>query len=155
MDPAEEQALADIETYGCHILQVMAEDTAPPFSYTIGITRQLQKPEIVVVGLKEPIAKFVINEYNKRLKRGESFRPGTFYSGFLEGFDCVFEEVHPKHYREYFGWALWLYRGDDFRVLQLVYPTTSGIWPWSPDAPAGFVQWQRILTESGQCTPRA
>lgn len=150
MDRDEQKALADIEAYGCHIIQVMAEGEAPPFSYSIGITRRLNRPEIVVVGLKEPIAKFVINEYNSRLRKGEAFRPGEFYGGFVQGFDCVFEDVHPRHYRDYFGWALWLYKGNDFRVVQLVYPTTSGIWPWTPGAPEGFVRWQTILTDSGR-----
>jgi hypothetical protein len=152
MDTKEQKALDDIEKYGCHVLQVMAEGELPPFSYSIGITKKLGKPEIIVVGLKEPIAGFVINEYNKRLRAGEEFLPGRFYTGFLEGFECTFDKVHPKHYREFFGWGIWLYKGMDFEVIQLIYPTTEGIWPWSQDAAEEFVRWQTILTETGKCT---
>ena len=39
MDADEQKALDDIEKYGCHIIYVMAEGEAPPFSYSIGIWR--------------------------------------------------------------------------------------------------------------------
>ncbi len=58
-------------------------------------------------------------------------------------------EVRPvdkSHYPEYFGWDLWLYDLDDFEVLQLVFPTTSGIWPWEGAASVGFRNWQPLLS---------
>lgn len=70
---SEQKVLDDIEKYGCHILQIMAEGEQPPFSYSIGIIKNLGKPKVIVVGLKEPIAKFLVNEYNRRLKEGEDF----------------------------------------------------------------------------------
>jgi len=64
--------------------------------------------------------------------------PGKFYKGFLDGFEVTFKEVQKKHYSEYLGWAKWLYRGDDFRVLQLIYPSAAGVWPWAENAPDDF-----------------
>jgi len=150
MDKDEQKALQDIEEFGCHVLQIMAEGNLPPFSYSIGIQKQTGKPELVVIGLKEPLARYLVNEYNSRVRGGEEFIPGQFYSGFLEGFDCTFEPVDSSHFEEYFGWGRWLYGGNTFEVLQLIYPTTTGQWPWSPDASPGFVSWQPILTETGR-----
>lgn len=148
-DPAEQKALDDIAAYGCHIIQVLAEGSAPPFSYSIGIGKMQGKPDLCVIGLKEPIAKFVINEYNRRIGAGEAFETGVLYAGFLEGFDVCFEDVSENHHADYFGWAIWYYGGPGFSVRQLVYPTTSGIYPWSDDAPEDFLRWQPILTEDG------
>ena len=67
MDAAEQKALEDIERYGCHILHIMAEGDLPPFSYTVGIERASNAPELIVIGLKQPIAHFVLNEYNRRV----------------------------------------------------------------------------------------
>jgi hypothetical protein len=155
MDPEEQRALQDIDQFGCQVQHVLEEGDLPPFSYSIGITKTSGKPELVVVGLKQAIAHFVINDYNKRVQAGETFEIGNFYGGFLEGFDCTFEPVSKTHFEEYFGWARWLYGGNDFEVLQLVYPTTSGVWPWSPDAPTLFLERQIILTESGKCSSSA
>ena len=145
MDSGEEKALADIAEYGCHVLNILAEDDLPPFTYTVGIERSSSAPELVVIGLKQPLAHFIVNEYNRRVRAGEQFSSGQFASGFIEGFDCQFREVHRSHYREYFGWDIWLYGGTEFRVLQLVYPTVKGIWPWDPSVSDPFVGWQPLL----------
>ncbi len=145
MDAAEQKALEDIERYGCHILHIMAEGDLPPFSYTVGIERASNAPELIVIGLKQPIAHFVLNEYNRRVREGERFSDGQFSSGFLEGFDCLFREVDRANYREYLGWDIWLYGEDGFNTLQLVYPNTSGVWPWQPEADQWFKSWQPCL----------
>ncbi|RUX71406.1 DUF4262 domain-containing protein, partial [Mesorhizobium sp. M7A.F.Ca.CA.004.08.2.1] len=33
----------------------------------------------------------------------------------------------------------------DFRVLQLIYPTVDGIWPWQAEASNWFRAWQPLL----------
>lgn len=145
MDAGEQKALDDIEQFGCHILHIMAEGELPSFSYTVGIQRTSNAPELIVVGLKRPIAHFVLNEYNRRVRKGEHFGDGQFSGGFLEGFDCLFREVDRANYKEYLGWGLWLYGGDGFNALQLVYPNTRGVWPWQHDANQWFKSWQPIL----------
>lgn len=144
----EQKALADIDQYGCHVIHVCAEGDLPPFSYSVGIQRSSGRPEVVIIGLKQTIAHFAVNEYNSRGQAGETFTPGELYSGFLEGFDVTFERVEREFYREYFGWDLWLYGGADFEVLQLVWPTTEGVWPWQAGASEWFRDWQPLLTKS-------
>ena len=134
-EPGDKKALEDIEEYGCHILHIIEEGEYPRFSYSIGIQKQTGQHDLIVTGLKRDLAHRIINEYNHRVRVGEIFQPNEFYSGFLEKFEVTFKEVEKRHYREYFGWGLWLYKGDDFRVLQLIYPSTSGVWPWDKDPP--------------------
>ncbi|MFW0952844.1 DUF4262 domain-containing protein [Vibrio parahaemolyticus] len=138
MDQYEEKALKDIEQYGCHILHVMEEGEYPGFSYSIGIEKTSSQPEIIITGLNQEVAHWIVNEYNNRVKAGEIFKPDEYYSGFLEGFDITFKEVSPEYYAEYFGWANWLYKGNNFKVLQFIYPDTSGVWPWDSEASADF-----------------
>jgi len=150
MDAAEQKAMADIAKYGCHVICVLAEKNLPPFGYSVGIQRSTGCPEVVVIGLKHPLAHSIINVYNKRVRAGEKFVAGQFYSDFIGNFDVTFEKVHPKHYENYFGWDRWLYNGNEFDVVQLIYPTTEGIWPWDEKASEGFRAWQPLLTETGQ-----
>lgn len=148
MDEQDQKALDDIEEYGCHILHILEEGDYPRFTYSIGIEQTSRKPELVILGLKHELANWMINEYNSRLRAGESFEPGKYYEGFLEGFEVTFQEVSKEHYKEYFGWGLWLYKGNNFKVLQLVYPSTSGIWPWDQNAPESFTWLQPLLSEN-------
>ncbi|HYR28170.1 MAG TPA: DUF4262 domain-containing protein [Thermoanaerobaculia bacterium] len=146
MDAGERKALADIDRYGCHVIHVAAEGDLPPFSYSVGIQRSSGRPEIVVIGLKRDLAHSIVNEYNGRVQDNEVFTPGALYAGFIEGFDVTFETVDRAFYMEYFGWNLWLYSGPEFEVVQLVYPTTNGEWPWQSEVPEWFREWQPILT---------
>lgn len=145
MDPREEKALRDIDTYGCHVIHVLEDEGHPQFTYSLGIQLKTGEPELIVAGMKQPVAHFMVNEYNRRVKAGDSFSAGQRASGFLDGFDVEFRLVHPSHFRAHFGWAFWLYKGDDFRVLQAVFPTTTGVWPWEDGASEWFRYVQPIL----------
>lgn len=112
----------------------MEDETVPAFSYSIGIQKTSNAPELIVFGLKKDLSFWIINEYNRRVRLGEQFSENTFYEGFLEGFSVTFKKVQKAHYKEFFGWALWLYEGSNFNALQMIYPTTSGVWPWEPEA---------------------
>jgi hypothetical protein len=148
MKAEDKKALDDIEKFGCHILHVMEEGDEPPFSYSIGVQKSTGAPEAVVIGLKQPIAHHVLNEYNSRVRNGERFANGKEYSGFIEGFPVQFELVAPQHYDEYFGWTKWLYGGTAFSVLQIVFPTTEGVWPWDSRASEWFRKRQPILSDA-------
>jgi hypothetical protein len=145
MNSGEEKALHDIEVYGCHVIYVLAEEELPPFAYSVGIESTSQAPELIVIGLKRELAHSIVNSYNKRIRTGERFEHGRGYSDFVGGFDCQMRPVDSSHYRDYLGWCRWFYKGDNFRVMQLVYPTTSGIWPWEPQASEWFRKWQPLL----------
>ena len=138
MDKNDEKALADIEKYGCHILLVLESEDHSRFAYSIGIEQRTGHPEIIITGLKHDLAHSLINEYNERVKAGEVFESDKYYSGFIENFDVTFKKVEQKHFKDYFGWARWLYKNDEFTVLQLIYPSTSGVWPWDPNAAEDF-----------------
>jgi hypothetical protein len=144
-DPGEQKAIADVEQYRCHVIHVLEEGDLPPFAYSVGIEKTSQAAELVVIGLKQPLAHYIINEYNRRVREGEHFEAGQPVSGFLEGFDCQLRSVDRSHYPGYFGRDLWFYKGNGFRVLQLVYPTVEGIWPWEAEANDWFRRRQPLL----------
>ncbi|MBL8523964.1 MAG: DUF4262 domain-containing protein [Betaproteobacteria bacterium] len=147
MDKSEEKALNDIANFGCHVLRVLEEEGHPPFCYSIGIKQSSGQPELIVAGLNPELAHSMINQYNDRVRAGEYFLAGQRASGFLEGFDIEFREVHSSHYRNYFGWGIWLYKGTDFKVLQAVWPTTKGKWPWDDHGSDWYQYVQPLLDE--------
>ena len=150
MASVDERTRENIAKFGCGVIHVMEEGELPPFAYSVGITQQTGAPEVVVIGLKRDMAHSVVNEYNKRVREGERFVPGQLYSGFIGGFDVLAEDVPLAAYDEYFGQNLKLYGGPNFRVLQLVYPTTTGIWPWSEQAAESFRSRQPVLSRAGR-----
>lgn len=148
MDEAERQVLENIEKFGCQVMHIAGEDDLPPFAYSVGIQQATSAPEVVVIGLKQPMAHFVVNEYNNRVRNGERFVAGQKYAGFIGGFDVLVSSVDKAHYEEYFGVDLWLYEGANFDVVQLVYPSKTGFWPWQPEASDEFRVWQPLLSRA-------
>jgi hypothetical protein len=136
-----------IEAYGCTVVQVAAEGDLPPFAYSIGIAEKQNAPEVIVVGLRAELSHSIVNAYNQRVRTGERFVLDHHYSGFLEGFEVLAVKVANRHYDEYFGTAIRYYGHSDFEVLQLIYPNTKGVWPWSSEANESFIKWQPILKE--------
>ena len=150
MDEHEKKALDNIEKYGCHVMNVMEEGDLTGFTYSIGINKKQNKPDVVVMGLKSELAHSMVNNYKDRLIKGEVFESGKSYSDFLGDFDVCFIKVAKKHFKEHFGWGLWLHKGDDFEVLQMVWPTTEGVWPWDNEKSEYYTWAQPILNEDGQ-----
>jgi hypothetical protein len=126
-----------------------ADGDLPAFAYSIGIQQETGAPEAFVIGLKRPMAHSVINEYNRRVREGERFEIGKYYAGFLEGFEVCIGAVPRSAFDEYFGQNIDFYGGRELDVVQIVYPTTKGVWPWAPDASESFVQGQPILAKQG------
>jgi len=149
VDEKDQKAVDDIEEFGCHVINVMEGEEEPSFTYSIGINQKQDKADLIVVGLKSELAHSIVNNYKDRMLAGESFETGKLYSDFLGNFDVCFLEVDKPHYKEYLGWGLWLNNGDDFKMLQLVWPTTDGIWPWDADKSEYYTWAQPILNHSG------
>jgi hypothetical protein len=146
---AERRALEHIDTYGLHILNVAADGELPPFSYSIGIGQSLGLPELIVIGLRHEVAQAAINACYAIMKSGRPVTPGARVEGLLGGgFACEIRAVSPAHFREYMGWAWWLYGGPDFQACQIVFPNTAGVFPWEPAADAWFRNWQPLLDET-------
>lgn len=149
MDDSDRKALSDIKTYGCHVINVMEGEGLPAFTYSIGINKQQNQADVVIIGLESPLAHAMVNDYKNRLLSGEVFESGKFYADFIDNFDVCFLPVAKQHYQEYFAWGLWLHDGDDFEVMQMIWPTSKGLWPWDNNN-SEYYQWvQPLLNEGG------
>ena len=146
MKAAEQRILDDIEQFGCHVTSVFdPEQVEPSFSYSIGLTRSLSIPEVIVVGVRPDLGQSLVNSYMDRARAGESFIPGVPYLGFLSGFPVYFRPVLETHRKGYMLSATWLYGGTDYEALQIIYPTTEGVWPWDQGASDWFRTNQPLL----------
>ena len=145
MAKSNRKTLEHIEQFGCTVFHVGEEGELPPFSYSVGITKTAAAPEGVVVGLKQKLAHFMVNEYHLRVRAGERFQHGLRYAGFLEGFEVEARNVNHFFYDDYFGQCLRFYEDRSFDVIQLIYPNKQGIWPWQAEADDWFKSWQPIL----------
>jgi hypothetical protein len=134
-DKPEQKVLDDISEYGHHVMLVGASMEAPGFGYSIGLFQTYAHPEIIIVGLKFETLHVLINNMAFDIKNGKTFETGEFHDDILEGFQCYVGSVPRNIYPEYLGWDLWYYEGDYFPLIQCVYPSVEGIFPWEKDFP--------------------
>ena len=145
-----EWIVAEAERRGNAIITVPRDDKGSGFCFTACVWAAHEVPEAVVIGLPEQMAQVLLDAYVDRAATGGPFQVGKVYTDFFEGVPVTFEHVHPQHYAEYLGSAFVVYPDGDFPALQIIVATPEGKWPWDPDAPEGFAQWQPVLTGSGR-----
>jgi len=138
------------ERQGYAAVEVDADRHGAGYVFSVGAWRNLGVPEGVVIGLPDGAGRALLDTYLRRARDGERFPLGRPYQDFFDNAPVVFERVMRGHYPEFFGSALLVYPRGEFPAVQLIVGTPQGVWPWQPDAPDGFADWQPVLTQSGE-----
>jgi Domain of unknown function (DUF4262) len=138
IEAADKEVRENITAYGCHIYWIGdPKGKEPPFAYSIGIEESCGAPEVIVFGLSANLTQFVINEYNRRAQKHKPFPQGKRHRGFLKGFSVYIEPVATALTKQYMLGCRRLYGNWKFKVAQIIWPSTTGVWPWE----AGASEW--------------
>jgi hypothetical protein len=135
-DDIERKLISDIEVFGWHVIMIGEDDEGPAFAYSIGLFKSFSHPEIIIFGLDVNLMHRMINLIGEEARQGRLFDDGESASGILEGYDVRFLNVARQHYHEHVGYARWFYKGDDFPLLQCIWPDMQGRFPTD----AGFAR---------------
>ena len=131
-DRYDRAILGDIRRVGWSVIQIDPDDPAgdaPSYSFSVGLFHTHQHPEIILIGMRNDFAGQIINTIGATVLLGERIESGRQYGQFAN-VPLAFVPVDPSYYQAYVGYALWLYGGLDFPVLQCVWPLKSGHFPW-------------------------
>lgn len=146
-DRVERKTISDIKNHGLHIVHVMEDNEHPRFSYTVGLYENYLHSEVIIIGLKQELAHILLNNIAYDIKSGKSYLAGEFYEGILDDFLCYFGEVPKSEYKDYVDWAIWFYDGYDFPLVQCLYPTVQGVFPWENDFPEDTKFLTKMITK--------
>jgi hypothetical protein len=124
----DERTVSHVEEFGCSVVNVKREEYGLGWSYTVGVFDTSGRPEIITVGLLPETTHFALNEAAKLQRAGADLTKGR-YRNLIGKVDCEFRPVDPKWVEHLMGWALWYYNGDDFPVIQAVYPDLQNRFP--------------------------
>jgi hypothetical protein len=127
----------------------------PGWAFSVGLFRTYRHPEIVVFGLPVELAHRVINGIGADIKAGKAFASGQEYAEFLEGVRCMFRSVDTTWYLPFLGYARWYYQGNDFPVLQCIWPDKQQRYPWQPGFKKAWLGKQPLLYEADIASARA
>jgi len=138
---ADKQVAENIRKYGCHVYSVSdPTQEQPSFSYSIGIQETTGVAEAIVFGLPSNLGHSMINEYLDQVRNGTRFESGVLYPGFLKGFEIYIEPTDASTLTDYTLGCTRFYGDKPYSVVQLIWPSTSGVWPWQQEAS----EWLRL-----------
>jgi hypothetical protein len=146
-DDHDRKLLSDVENYGWHVLNIFSDESGPGYSFSVGLYHKFGHPEILVMGLSQPVAHQLINLAAGHIARGKEFQAREREEDLAQGFACSFVPILAEHYQEYLGYGIWFYRSlkQPFPAFQLVWPDKQGRLPWESNYDERFFKLQRLL----------
>jgi hypothetical protein len=135
----------DIQKYGWTVMIVEATDYLPSFAYTIGLWKNYQHPELICFGLATTSLHSVLNVGGELVREGQRLETGREYDDFFEQGTSQFISVQSRNLNDYFGYALWFNKMNEFPALQLVWTDRNNRYPWNKGFEEEFIYRQPLL----------
>ncbi len=149
LDPNETSFLANIRSHGWLDTSVAGDEEGPGFSYTSGFWVNVGRPELIIFSFKREIVHDVFWDLFRDAQAGQGIKQGVKTDQVFGNLPAYVFPVAKRYYRDFLGWNRWLYAGDNFPCVQIVWPDRDGIFPWQSGFDPTFVHDQPDLTESG------
>lgn len=146
-DHSGDELQAIIDEYGWSVQHVEAGESPdePAFSYTIGLWKGFEHPDLIVVGLPQEIAHGVLNQVGERIRGGEQVSLDEDLD-WIGPYPIRFRQVMTRaSYQEYVGRGLDYYEGQPFPLLQLLWTDKERRFPGDPGTTESFNRAQPIL----------
>jgi hypothetical protein len=138
----------NVEKYGWDVNLVLEEPGTPGWAYSIGLYRSFKHPEVLIFGLAKELAHALINDIGADVRNGKTFRSGARYPELLESVVCHFQNIEKCWYTPFLGRAVAFYNGQNFPVLQCIWPDKQSRFPWEADFRRDWLWAQPLLFHS-------
>ena len=146
--PQEQQVLDDIAQYGWHCVHIQREGEWVPYSFTIGLFHNYRHPEFIIFGLSGNIAHRLLTIAVDAIQAGKPIDLDASTDALLNAYLCCFVNVPKTQYAEHVGFCEWYYDGDDFPLVQIVWPSPNGQFPWHPAVSPAFRKAQPVIADA-------
>lgn len=137
-----EQTLKNVEKYGWAVVGVLEDDDYPGFTYTIGLEKNYNMPEIIIFALSPKLAHHLIENIIKNKMTIET----STVNYELTNFPSVFAKINDqKNIDEHFLFAKHYYEEESFNAVQLYWSDKEGRLPFEKEFDEEFIPYQPFL----------
>ena len=144
-DESEQKVIDDIADFGWHCVHIIAEEDLPEYSFTVGLFQTYKHPELIIFGLPSKVSHQILGIVADAVKTGQPFDLAQPTDALISNYSCCFAQVPTSEYHEHVGYCRWYYRGNDFPLYQIVWPSRAGLFPWHPQAAPEFRAAQPVI----------
>jgi hypothetical protein len=153
LDDGDRKLLSDVERHGWHVVNILAANDIPGWSFTVGLTHSFGTPELATFGLPEGVGHQILNTLGELVRNGSPLTPGSRLADVLEAYNVELQAADAAWNHALFGYATWFYRPREPGFLQCVWPDKSGRFPWEPGFEARLLRLQPALLASPPQAP--
>ena len=139
------QTKLNVEKFGLQVVMVSSANYSPSFSYSIGLTKTYNHPEIICFGLTNQLGHAIINDVAEIIKNGSKIEIGKIYTEIFKNSKATFLEVDNRNIEDYFGGALNYYENEKFKAIQLIWTDRKDKFPWEENFEEEFLYKQPLL----------
>ena len=147
MQGAERRIHEDVDLYGWHAMNVLAEGSFPSFQYSIGFYRTVNHPEVLIIGQPREVMHGMLSVVADGIRDGRRYEAGVEADDILDGYRCLMQRVHESQYDQHVGWAIRFYRCRAFPVVQCIWPDLRGYYPWDDEASDELRRREPVISE--------
>jgi hypothetical protein len=137
--------IEDIKKFGWVVMSIKSTTYLPSFSYTVGLWKHFNHPELIAFGMTLPTLQAILNVGGEVARSGERLETGREYNIFFENGNAQLLAVDPGNLKDYFGYAIWYNGTGEFPALQLVWTDENHKYPWESNFNYDFIYRQPLL----------
>ncbi len=132
----EKKLVERIENGGWQVTSIFDnDDGGVPFAYSIGIFQNFGQPELLMIGPDSNSAARYVNRYGALIKeKSETYSAGNFYSGIMDELDICMIDANDEAKEEFTLSCNWFYKSRNYPLMQCIWPSIKGFWPWDAHA---------------------
>jgi Domain of unknown function (DUF4262) len=115
--------------YGWMIQGVLADESQPSYSYSVGLSKTFGHPEIFMIGFHPDVARSVIDVAGNKVKAGARLEAPAYVDEIIESHPVAIVPLDPGSVYEHSsaGRAI---LGRSFDGVLLLLPDAAGRFPW-------------------------
>ena len=119
----------NIKVSGYHLTNVFASKDTPSFFYSTGIYKTFGIPEIFISSLPAGLCNELVQNYVKLFKDKQTIPLNEKLDYLTDRFAVYLIEVPKSKLTDYVLSSVRIYKDEDYRYLQVIFPDTKGHFP--------------------------
>jgi len=119
----------NIKKSGYHLTNVFASKDSPSFFYSTGIYKTFGIPEIFISSLPSGLCSELVKNYVKSFRDNKAIPLYEKLNYLTDRFSVYLIEVPISKLSDYVLSSVRLYKDEDYKYLQVIFPDTKGHFP--------------------------
>lgn len=141
-----EKCRAAVFRDGFYVQFVGGDEDAPAYSYSVGLEKNLQHPEIIMVGFDPRLCHQLISDAVANIREGERYDRPRYADRIVQDFNVAFRPLSSESVHANTGFGQTVIE-ESFEAVQMYLPDAQGRFPWDEGCDRNYAEMQTQIFE--------